>query len=424
MTPARSGKHAVILSGGGANGAYEVGVMKALFAGLSPATNYQPLIPDIFTGTSVGAYNAAFLVAQWDTYGTAAIANLEQVWRDRVSNNAQQCGNGVFRIRGTPREFFNPLCFIPNPLRPFMQLTTDSAILAWDGLQRVVNVAVDQEAPLLQRFIELINYASFVSLQPFRQTLRETIRFADIRRAAQELHIVATNWETGALKTYTNHDMTDQLGPLVIMASSAIPGFFPPVDVGSQAFVDGGVLMNTPLPLAIAAGADTLHVIYLDPKVENIPLAGLENTLETLYRMQTIGWAKALNNDIAAARHVNREVAYAKLIANTFRLLQQRVPNEALFTGLPLTDIERYLEESLQYRELTIHSYHPRDDLGGALGLLNFDRDRIQRLIDRGFNDAIDYKSEAYEVIRPLHLPTPVLQPADASDAPEPGWGG
>jgi predicted acylesterase/phospholipase RssA len=415
MTTSRGGKHAVILSGGGANGAYEVGVLKALFAGLSPATNYQPLAPDIFTGTSVGAYNAAFLVAQWAKAGATAIANLEQVWLDKVSDSAQKCGNGVFRIRGTPREFINPICFIPNPLRPFMQLAADSAILAWDGFQRVANVATEQEAPLLQRFTELINYASFVSLQPFIQTLQETIQFADIRSAAKELHIAATNWETGVLKIYANHDMTDQLGPLVIMASAAIPGFFPPVDVGSQAFVDGGVLMNTPLPLAIAAGADSLHVIYLDPKVENIPLAGIENTLETMYRMQIIGWAKALNNDIAAARHVNREVAFARLIAETLGVLQRRAPDETLFKGLPIGDIAGRLQESLQYRELTIHSYHPRDDLGGALGLLNFDRDRIQRLIERGFNDAVDYDSDAYEVIQPFYLPAPASQPASGA---------
>jgi predicted acylesterase/phospholipase RssA len=406
MTTPYSGKQAVILSGGGANGAYEVGVMKALFAGLSPATGYQPLVPDIFTGTSVGSYNAAFLVAQWETYGPVAIANLERVWLDKVSDSAQKCGNGVYRIRATPREFINPMCFIPNPLWPFIQLAGDSALLAWDGLQRTVEIALAQEAPLLQRVSELFNFASFVSLQPMIQTLQETIRFADIRRSAKVLQIAATNWETGVLTTFTNHDMTDQLGPLAIMASASIPGFFPPTHVGAQAFVDGGVLMNTPLTLAIEAGADILHVIYLDPKVENIPLSGIENTLETMYRMQIIAWAKALNNDIAAARHINREEAYARLIADTLRLLQQRAPDENFFRDIPVEDIEQHLQQSLQYKQLTIHLYHPQDDLGGSLGFLNFDRERVEYLIERGFNDATDYSSDAYEVVRPFHIPS------------------
>ena len=352
--------------------------MKALFAGLSPATNHQPLDPDIFAGTSVGAYNAAFLVAQWETYGTASIANLERAWLDKLSDSAQMCGNGVFRIRGDPTEFINPTCFIPNPLWPFIQLAGDSAFLAWDGLKRVVNVALEQEAPLEQRVTELFNFASFVSNQPMVQILHETVRFADIRRAEKVLRIAATNWETGALKIFANRDMTDQLGPLAIMASAAIPAFFPPVYVGAQAFVDGSVLLNSPLRLAIDAEADILHVIYLDPKLENIPLAGLGNTLETMYRMQTIGWAQGLDQAIAAARRINREVAYARLIAETLGILQQRAPDEDLFKDLPVEDITQHLQQSLKYRELTVHVYHPRDDLGGALGLLNFERDRIQ----------------------------------------------
>jgi predicted acylesterase/phospholipase RssA len=260
--------------------------------------------------------------------------------------------------------------------------------------------------------IELFNFASLLSSEPMTQMLHETIRFTDIRRAEKVLRIAATNWETGDLKVFTNRDMTDQLGLLTILASSAIPGFFPPVEVGSQAFVDGGVLMNTPMQPAIDAGADTLHVIYLDPEVKNIPLASLENTLETMYRVQTIAWAQALNNEIRAVRHINRELAYARLIADTLGILQQRAPDENLFKGIPVGDIEQYLQESLnpKYKELTVHRYHPRDDLGGALGVLNFDRERIRRLIERGFNDAVDYDSDAYEIILPVYLPALSLQ--------------
>src|SRR5215468_1480896 len=245
-TPHNGGKHAVILSGGGADGAYEVDVLKALFTGLSPWMNYQPLVPDIFTGTSVGSYNAAFLVAQWERYGSAAIANLERVWLDKVSDDALKCGNGVFRFRPAPEEFINPTCFIPNPLQPFIQLAADSAFLALDGIQRVVRVTTAQEASLVQRVSELFNFASFISVQPMVRTLHETIRFEDIRRAEKVLQIAATNWLTGAVQIFTNRDMTDQVGPLAILASSAIPGFFPPVEIGSQTFVDGGVVMNAP----------------------------------------------------------------------------------------------------------------------------------------------------------------------------------
>jgi len=55
-------KSALVLSGGGAYGAFAVGIMKVLFAGRSPATEYQPLDANIFAGTSVGAFNAAVMV--------------------------------------------------------------------------------------------------------------------------------------------------------------------------------------------------------------------------------------------------------------------------------------------------------------------------------------------------------------------------
>jgi len=58
IAPVQS-KQAAILSGGGATGAFEVGVLKALIKGMSPATGNQPLSFDIVTGTSVGAFNAA-----------------------------------------------------------------------------------------------------------------------------------------------------------------------------------------------------------------------------------------------------------------------------------------------------------------------------------------------------------------------------
>src|SRR5262245_6824633 len=108
MSNPNSTKHGVILSGGGANGAYEIGVLKALFAGKSEATQGEPLNPDIFVGTSVGAYNAAFLVSRWDIYGSAAIASLEQTWLDHVSSSRQKPNNGVFRVRNSPREFLDP----------------------------------------------------------------------------------------------------------------------------------------------------------------------------------------------------------------------------------------------------------------------------------------------------------------------------
>src|SRR5215813_7763852 len=107
---------AVILSGGGAYGAYEVGVMKALFSGESSSTNHDYLNPGIFVGTSVGAFAAAFLVSRDIEDICASINLLETVWLELVAENARSCGNGVYRIRADPSNYFDPDCLAANPL--------------------------------------------------------------------------------------------------------------------------------------------------------------------------------------------------------------------------------------------------------------------------------------------------------------------
>jgi hypothetical protein len=58
MSNAKGAKHAVILSGGGANGAYEIGVLRALFAGNSEATQGEPLDAEgtNFRGRALGRF--------------------------------------------------------------------------------------------------------------------------------------------------------------------------------------------------------------------------------------------------------------------------------------------------------------------------------------------------------------------------------
>ena len=106
-----SRKQAVVLSGGGANGAYEVGVLKALLGGQSPATAHVPLEPDIFAGTSIGTFNATFLVSRWEKCGRAAVAELETVWRERLGRDSATGANGSYRFLANPLELFDPRRF-------------------------------------------------------------------------------------------------------------------------------------------------------------------------------------------------------------------------------------------------------------------------------------------------------------------------
>jgi len=399
MTGADKHRQAVILSGGGANGAYEVGVLKALLTGQSPATGYAALEPDIFTGTSVGSFNAALLVSLWETHGQAAVSNLETAWLSRLASESRtSAASSGYRFLLNPWEFFDPRHFFADPVASVTRLADDSLYLFWDFINRFMYVVNPQEEePLTERLLYTIAVDNFITREPFNRLLREIVKFDSIRRSRKVLRIAATNWETGYVEIFSNFDLTDKLGPRIVMASSALPGFFTPQTVGAQPYVDGAVLMNTPLNPAIKAGADCLHVIYLDPDVSSIPIHYLGNLLSTLYRTQVINWASTVNESIKEAQGVNDAL---KLI-NGARRASDAASVNAKGAMQTLAKFGEHLEQVASYRMLTIHRYHPRDELGGPLSLLNFRRARIEYLIERGFHDAVGHDCNASKCVLP-----------------------
>ena len=100
-------RSAMVLSGGGANGAYELGVMKALIGGLSPSTGGHPLTPAAIAATSIGAFNGAVLLSHLDHSWPAAVDALEQVWVERMASPSIALRNGVMRYRLNPIDWAN-----------------------------------------------------------------------------------------------------------------------------------------------------------------------------------------------------------------------------------------------------------------------------------------------------------------------------
>ncbi|HVT60577.1 MAG TPA: patatin-like phospholipase family protein [Thermoanaerobaculia bacterium] len=373
---------AVVLSGGGASGAYEVGALKALFT-----AGERPLEPAIFTGTSIGSFNASFLVSQWDANGRAAIANLEKVWLDRMANRFGLAVASAFRLRGNPLDLLTPAAYAPDPLRPFTRMAGDFTFLFFEALRRASSFAIGT-GDFFQRASSLLDVSVLLGTEPYREIIAE-IDFASIRNSSRRLRVAATNYQSGELVVFENEDMTDERGPLAVLASSSIPGVLPAVMIGAEPHVDGGVVLNTPLNLAIKAGAQELHVIYLDPAVREIPTATLQSTIDSSYRQQVIGWAKVMNENIAAARRINA----------TVRALEQLRGDPKVSGAVDIDWLAKQLQAK-QLKQVIIHRYHPHDDLaGGAVGLLNFDRRHISHLIERGFRDTKQHDCDESECV-------------------------
>jgi predicted acylesterase/phospholipase RssA len=389
---------ALVLSGGGAYGAYEVGVMKALFTGESPATGHIPLNPGVLTGTSVGAVNASVIVSHPEVDICSIGSLLENVWVDVISDGRQGCGNRVFRFRADLLKYFDPKCVLPSPMQPLREFAGDCVFFANDWFKRGINFLMSN-ANLEERAVQLFDLSSFISGAPFLALLRKIVSVEDIRRSERVLIVLATNWETGELRVFGNKDLTDELGYDVILGSAAIPGFFAPHCVAGERYADGGLLMNTPLQSAIQAGAETLHVIYMDPDVKNIPMATLTSTIDTFDKVLVITSANRTNEDIETAAWINEGLDVLERAARG-----EPLSNPGVLAFLRVAaQIESHIREGAPYKKLTIHRYHPHDDLGGgALGLLNFDRNRMIALIERGLNDAINHDCRESHCVLPV----------------------
>lgn len=384
MTEANRGPAAVILSGGGAYGAYEVGVLQALCNGASSANGYQPLSAEIFTGTSVGAFNAAFMAMEPGEESAATVARLAQLWLSEISDSPQSCGNGVYRFRGNPLRYLEPEC-LRNPLSPFVELGGDAAFLVQYLWERGANF-LRGSGNLPQRTLRLIDLSALIDLEPFRALIRRAIRLPDLRRSEKRLQLAATNWTTGEAKLFENEDLSDEFGAQVIQASAAIPGIFPPVEIAGQIYLDGGVVMNTPLKGAIEAGATTLHVIYLDPDISRIPFRRLQNSLGTFIRMFAVMQATIANEDIDHAAEINAGLELIERAAADAATLSK--DDFGAFLRLA-AKFERQFRQGRPYRKLTLHRYRPPNELGGTLGMLDFNQQAIQRSMAQGFADAV-----------------------------------
>ena len=375
-------RNAVVLSGGGANAAYEVGVLKALLEGESPATDFVPLEIDILSGTSIGAFNSALLMSCLDDGPDAAARYLETVWTDVVPRDEGGGRNHVVRYRLNPFDVVVPEAAVDAPMR-VAEVGTDLGYLFQQGVRRAVNFLVSA-GDLEERLLQLVDLSVFLSREPAERLVRRTVDCDRIRASKRTLRIVATNWETGVARVFRNEEMTDEACAAIVLASSALPGIFPCVELEGGPFVDGGLVMNTPLMPAIDAGADVLHVIYLDPDVSRVPVQRLQSSLDTIDRVFTIGFAVRTNEDLMTAGWVNDGLEVIERVGRGEMLGDADVTAFVRTAGM----IAKRLEAGAPYRKLTVHRYHPRDDISGTLGVLKFTRDRIERLIARGYDDA------------------------------------
>lgn len=393
----------LVLSGGGAHGAYEVGTMLALSNGECPSTHYQPLNADIFCGTSVGAFNAAYMVSQDQQSQATSVESLQKLWLERVANFAGKCGNGVYRFHDGG-DWLDPLCVMSHPLEFFTGALGDFAVSGRNLASDTFRV-LRSGRPELRTLLDVFDLSAYVSEEPLRKLIKSQIDLDRIARSRVALRVVTTDWTKGETRVLKNSDLISGFGHEAILASTAIPGFFQPVKIEEGVYVDGGVIMNTPLMPAIEAKADVIHMIYLDPDPKHIPLQAKASTLDTMDRMLHILFATKIKEDIATVDWINRGLEVMESVSRGETLGESERRSFVRVAG----QLAGRAGDSESYRKIAVHRYFPRTDIqGGMLGYLNFDRRRIEDLIRIGRKDAVEHDCDLNGCLRPADL-----QPAE-----------
>jgi NTE family protein len=214
-TAALPGRVALVLQGGGALGAYQVGAYQAL--------DEAGYAPEWFAGTSIGAINAAIMAGN---PRESRLAKLDEFW-------ATICRPMPLAapMQDLPRRIFNawsawqtmalgqPGFFRWNPVSPW---------LAPPG----TNPAI-----------------SFYDTRELRRTLEQVVDLDRINHGDIRLSLGAVEIESGQQVYFDSSKQ--MIGYQHIMASGALPPAFPPIEVEGAWYWDGGIVSNTPLDVII-----------------------------------------------------------------------------------------------------------------------------------------------------------------------------
>lgn len=216
---------AFVLSGGGSLGAAQVGMLRALTA--------HGIRPDLVVGASVGSLNAAYFAARPDAHG---VEELVELWRQVGEHDVYPLQLSEV-VRGLLGSF---------PLRPVR-----GAAAAF-GLRNHV-FPID---PLLILRAAAGRVNHLFGNRRFHRFLDHALPLSRIEDATLDLSVLAADACNGRGVLLTG-------GPAVpaLLASIAVPGFHPPVEIDGRPLIDGAVANGTTLDHAIERGADEVYVL-------------------------------------------------------------------------------------------------------------------------------------------------------------------
>lgn len=359
------------MTGGGARGAYQAGVLKAI----SELSDCETVPFSVISGVSVGALNAAGLASRFENFDNSA-KSLEGFWRSLTTNE-------VFDTRLTH--------------------------MAFTGLRMVL-------AQFMPRILRNAP-KSLLDNRPLWARMKESLDLENISKAVETgglhaLSVTCSGYTTGHAVSFfeSNQDGQEwhrarrdgckaELSIKHIMASAALPALFPAVCIGNEFFGDGALRLTSPLAPAIHLGADRLLIIgtrdmgrYTAPKTTAAPQYPSIGDLGG-YALDTV-FNDNLVADIERLQRINgliEKISKSKRKTLSVKPIEYLTINPS--RSLKAVALEHISEMPRSLRWI-ISRQRPTNDVGRLDSYLLFEQGYIGALIDLGYADTIAKKDE------------------------------
>jgi len=371
----------LVLAGGGARGAYQAGVLR----GIQDMTGSATCPFSVLTGISAGAINVTWLAAKAHDFQGAcdsmwaawSAISLETVFR---TDPATLAGIGGTWLK-------------------------DLTLGAWAGKRRISHLL--DTTPLMEFLEREIDFDS----------LTENVRSGLLHAVG----VSATHYRRGEVMTFFQSDRVipewkrsirrgtrAELSVRHVLASSAIPIFFPPVRLNDGYYGDGGIRMNAPLSPAIHLGAERLLAISVRSKgggqasgePESSPVAPID-IAGTLFNAL---FFDSLDFDEERMGRINRTLSLMtkeQLASDPDQL--RVVPTLVIRPSIDLGSLasEQFLQFPYTLRHLLKGLGASAERGWELLSYLAFDRVYAKTLLNLGYADALRARAEIEAFLAP-----------------------
>lgn len=359
-----------MLSGGGARAAYQVGFLRLL------AREFPEVVPGILTGVSAGGINAAYLAARQEPFAEK-VENLADVWSNiRIDN--------VFRVdlrdlaSRSVRWGGRLLSGGAYPLSPSRSMV-DSAPLR-EMLERVL----ETNAGTIEGISTSLRagWLRAIGLTASSYTTGQSITWLQTRDDA-----CIQTWERPQRKSVTCAFRVDH-----VLASAALPFFFPAIEVDGAWYGDGGIRLTMPLSPAVHLGARRIIAVSTryaasNEEADRPAIAGYPPPAQVAGVLYNAIFLDQLDADAFQLEQINRLIAHLPdAHREGLRRIDLLMLRPSIDLGRLANEYEPDLPRAFRFLERGLGTRETRSN--DMLSVVMFQSDYVRRLIELGEADA------------------------------------